>query len=175
MSVIADEQDQMDELWVDDDEETKTRGSKYLFFSLGDDLYGINIMNVTEIIEMQRITEVPDMPGYVKGVINLRGKVIPVMDLRLRFGMAEREYDDRTCVIVTAIQSSSLGLIVDTVAEVHDIAAGDIEQAPNFSGGIADHYVEGVGKVGNRVSVLIDAERILNGKDLRTVAAQARA
>ena len=172
MAKITDERDELDELWADDDEESDTRKSKYLFFSLGDELYGINIMNITEIIEMERITEVPDMPGYVKGVINLRGKVIPVMDLRLRFSMPEREYDDRTCIIVAAIETASLGLIVDTVAEVHDIAAGDIEETPDFSGAVKDHYVEGIGKVGDRVTVLIDARKILQGEELQAVKSQ---
>ena len=172
MAKVTDERDELDELWADDDEESSTRKSKYLFFSLGDELYGINIMNITEIIEMERITEVPDMPDYVKGVINLRGKVIPVMDLRLRFGMPEREYDDRTCIVVTSVDAASLGLIVDTVAEVHALAAKDIEETPSFSGSVKDHYVEGIGKVEDRVTVLIDARKVLQGEELQVVQSQ---
>ncbi|MBU8913962.1 MAG: chemotaxis protein CheW [Spirochaetales bacterium] len=172
MATVTEERDQLDDLWADDDEEVGTRSSKYLFFNLGDELYGINIMNITEIIEMERITEIPDMPGYVKGVINLRGKVIPVMDLRLRFNMSEREYDDRTCIVVTAVETAALGLIVDTVAEVHALAAKDIEETPTFSGATRDHYVEGIGKIGDRVTVLIDARKILQAKELQAIKSQ---
>jgi len=172
MATVADERDEFDDLWADDDEETGTQKAKYLFFNLGDELYGINIMNITEIIEMEKITEIPDMPDYVKGVINLRGKVIPVMDLRLRFSMPEREYDDRTCIVVTAVDTASLGLIVDTVADVHALAAADIEETPTFSGAVKDHYVEGIGKVGDRVTVLIDARKVLQGEELQAIRSQ---
>ncbi len=172
MTTIDDE-DRIDEMWADDEVDTDTRRSKYLFFNLGDELYGINIAYVTEIIEMLKFTEVPDMPDYVRGVINLRGKVIPVIDLRLRFNMPERAYDDRTCIVVTTIDTASLGLIVDTVAEVHDVASGDIEPPPRFSGSERDHYVEGLGKVGDRVSVLIDARKILQRKELEVVKGSA--
>ena len=172
MATVTDERNQFDELWAEDDEETGTSKAKYLFFNLGDELYGINIMNVTEIIEMERITEIPDMPDYVKGVINLRGKVIPVMDLRLRFNMSEREYDDRTCIVVITDETASLGLIVDTVAEVHALAATDIEETPTFSGAARDHYVEGIGKVGDRVTVLIDARKVLQGEVLQAIQSQ---
>ena len=166
------DQEQMDGFWVDDEEEDAgTLRSKYLFFNLGNELYGINIKSITEIIEMLPITEVPDMPVYIKGVINLRGKVIPVMDLRLRFRMPEREYDDRNCIIVTRVEDASLGMIVDTVAEVHDIAADDIEQAPNYADEGKANYVEGVGKVEDRVTVLIDARKILRANELKAVTA----
>lgn len=101
--------------------------SKYLTFSLGDEECGINIRNITEIIGLQKITEMPDAPPYVRGVINLRGKVIPILDMRLRFGVDEREYDDRTCIIVVMVDNISVGLIVDTVAEVLDIEHGNID------------------------------------------------
>ena len=173
MATVKEERDQLDDLWADDDEEeVGTRKTKYLFFNLDDELYGINIMSITEIIEMERITEVPDMPDYVKGVINLRGKVIPVMDLRLRFNMPEREHDDRTCIIVTSVDTASLGLIVDTVADVHALAAGEIEETPSFSESTRDNYVEGIGKVGDRVTVLIDARKVLQGEDLQAVKSQ---
>lgn len=169
MAHIAQEHDVADELWAEDDDDTKAGGSKYLLFYLGDELYGVNIINVTEIIEMQRITPVPDMPDYIRGVINLRGKVIPVMDLRLRFRMQERAYDDRTCIIVTSIEKSSLGLIVDTVAEVHDIHVDNIEHASKMPSSAGEQYVEGIGKLDDRVSVLIDARKILLGNDLQAV------
>ena len=111
-----------DDLLEDDYEEDEdTQEDKFLTFVLNREEYGIEIRHVTEIIGIQSITEVPDMPHYIKGVINLRGKVIPVMDVRLRFGVAEREYDDRTCIIVINIEEQSVGMIVDRVSEVLDI------------------------------------------------------
>lgn len=171
MQTKADDRDQIDDLWDEEEEETG-RTTKYLLFRLGEELYGINIMNVTEIIEMQRITDVPDMPSYIRGVINLRGKVIPLMDLRRRFGMSDRDYDDRTCIIVTSIDQASLGLIVDTVAEVHDIPHDEVESAPSFSDSEKNHYVEGVGKLGDRITILIDARKILHGRELQAVTDQ---
>lgn len=162
------EKDQeLDDFFDVEEEETTTHSEKFLLFNLSDELYGINIVNVIEIIEMQKITEVPDMPDFIRGVINLRGKVIPVMDLRLRFGMNEREYDDRNCIIISRIDTASLGLIVDTVAEVHDILLTDIEQAPNFANNGTENYIEGIGKVADQIAVLIDAHMILHGKDLK--------
>ena len=130
-------------------------------------MYGIAIAHVTEIIEMEKVTAVPDMPGFVRGVINLRGRVTPVIDMRLRFGMPERAYDDRTCIIIVKIASRSLGFIVDTVAEVHDIRESNIDPAPDFvSAEGRDHYISGLGKVGERVTILIDAQKILRGSEL---------
>ncbi len=169
MGNVMEDQEYDDIFAAEEEEEAGAQSEKFLLFNLADELYGINIADVTEIIEMQRITAVPDMPGFIRGVINLRGKVIPVMDLRLRFGMEEREYDDRNCVIVSRIDAASLGLIVDTVAEVHDIRETDIEQTPSFSGNETENYIEGIGKVADQVAVLIDARKILQGKDLRTI------
>lgn len=170
MSNAAADQDQLDEMWADD-EEGGPQTEKYLFFNLGEELYGVNIMNVTEIIELQRIIEVPDLPEYMRGVINLRGKVIPVMDLRSRFGMELRPYDDRTCIIVTRIDSAALGMIVDTVAEVHDVPEQNIESAQTFAVSANDHYVEGVARVEDRVTILIDTQKILHARDLQAVKA----
>lgn len=172
MAGRSNEQDFVDELWAEDDEDTRAGGSKYLLFYLGDELYGINIINVTEIIEMQRITPVPDMPDYIKGVINLRGKVIPVMDLRLRFRMQGREYDDRTCIVVTSIENASLGMIVDTVAEVHDIHTDNMEPASRMPSSAGEKYVEGIGKLDDQVCVLIDAHKILLGNDVQAIRDQ---
>ena len=114
---------------------------------------------------MQKISAVPDMPASVKGVINLRGTVIPVMDLRVRFGMAERAYDDRTCVVVTEVGSMPIGFIVDTVEEVSEIPAGEVEAAPRLrSGSSQASYVSGIGKAGGKVKILLDVEKIV-GED----------
>ena len=146
-------------------------GSKHLLFRLGDDIYGIDIADVTSIVEMQKITAVPDLPPQVRGVINLRGKVIPVVDLRIQFGMGECEYGDRTCIIIVEVQDMDLGLIVDTVAEVQGISDEDISPPPRFrteSG--AGRFVSGIARVGEEVSILVDAKSILTERDLGGVA-----
>jgi purine-binding chemotaxis protein CheW len=147
------------EVW--DDEET-TQNNKYLLFNMGDEFCGIALEDVTEIVEMQAITMVPDMPVFIKGVINLRGQVIPLMDLRLRFGIDGREYDDRTCVVVVRITEMVVGVIVDTVAEVYDIPASDIDPTPTFQGNSADtQCVSGLAKVEDRVVIFIDVHQLL--------------
>src|SRR6056297_985281 len=117
------EQDLHDEDLLIVDDEDEVLDTKYLMCKLGNEVFGIDIQHVTDIIELQRITEVPDMPPYVKGVINLRGQVIPIIDLRLRFNMEERGYDDRTVITVVKIDDLSIGFIVDTATEVQEIPA----------------------------------------------------
>ncbi len=170
MKEITKEREIEDEMFLIDDEEENTQANKYLLFNIAEEVYGIWIGNVIEIIEMQRITEVPDMPEYIKGVINLRGRVIPVMNLRLRFGMPEKPYDDRTCIIIVSIDNSSMGFIVDTVAEVHGILEKDIEPPPNFKMDPArKRYISGLGKVGNEVKILFDVKKILQEKELKLI------
>jgi purine-binding chemotaxis protein CheW len=165
---IADAEDEM--MMVADEDEENNQENKYLLFKLGDEVYGIQILYVTDIIEMQKITEVPDMPDYIKGVINLRGKVIPLMDLRLRFGLPEREYDDRTCIIVVNIDSTAIGFIVDTVSEVHDISEKDISPPPTFkSEGVKEQYISGLGKIGDEVKILLDVKKILHREELEDI------
>jgi len=150
-----------------DDEEEDTQANKYMFFRIGTESYGIGIRHVIEIVELQRISAVPDMPAYVKGVINLRGKVIPVVDLRLRFSMEERVYDDRTCIVVSEIDGVSLGFIVDTVEEVLEIPENMVEPAPRFrtvSG--KERYIAGMGKVGEHVKILLDVEKLVTDEDV---------
>ncbi|MBD3166810.1 chemotaxis protein CheW [bacterium] len=138
-----------------------TLEDKYLTFKVGDEEYGIEIRYVTEIIGIQSITELPDMPQYVKGVINLRGKVIPVLDVRLRFGLEEREYDERTSIIVVNIQEMAVGLIVDTVSEVMDIPKSEVEPPPRVSKGAGSRYIQGMGKVDKSVKILLDIQKLL--------------
>ena len=147
----------------DDEEEEDTQENKFLTFIIGKEDYGIEIRHVTEIIGIQNITEVPDMPPHVKGVINLRGKVIPVMDVRLRFGVEERPYDDRTCIIVININEQPVGLIVDRVLEVLDIPENEIEPPPkmNMKKGKSNRFIQGMGKVGDQVKILLNANRLL--------------
>ncbi len=170
MQELAKENTAGETIFIEADEEEDSQANKYLLFNLGKEVYGIAIVNVTEIIEMQKITEMPDMPGYVKGVINLRGRVIPAMDMRLRFGMEQRSSDDRTCMIIVSMGDMSLGLIVDTVAEVHDIREQDIDPPPQFKTHMErNRYISGLGKVGNEVKILIDADKILHENDLETI------
>jgi purine-binding chemotaxis protein CheW len=150
--------------------EESAEGGKHLLFRLGGDTYGIDIADVTTIVEMQKITAVPDMPPQVKGVINLRGKVIPVVDLRIQFAMEPREYGDRTCIIIVEVNGMDLGLIVDTVAEVQTIAAEDISPPPRFrKDGGAGRFVSGIGRIGDEVRILIDVGRIVSDGDLGDV------
>ena len=162
-----------EDIFAEDEEEEDSLANRFLLFNIGEEVYGIPIEHVTEIIEMQKVTDVPDMPCFVKGVINLRGRVIPVIDLRLRFGMEERGYDDRTCIIVVNVEGSYLGFIVDTVAEVQDILDNDIEPPPVFrKDELKTRYILGLGKVGDQVKILIDVNRLLHEDDLITIKEQ---
>lgn len=135
---------------------------RYLTFRLGREEYGIAICHVVEIVGLQKITAVPDMPSYIKGVINLRGKIIPVMDGRTRFGLEEEPYDDRTCVIVTDVADQVTGVIVDRVNEVLEIPAEQVEPPVTANGGGPESYVSGLGKVGNSVKVLLDVAHLFD-------------
>ena len=158
-----------DEMFLVDDDETSLT-DKYLLFNLGGEEYGIDISRVTGIEELQKITHVPDMPAYMKGVINLRGRVIPVIDLRLRFGMEDREYDDRTCIIVCDVRDMTIGLIVDTVTVVLDIEGKNIEPPPSFkSESGKERYISGLARVDEAVKILLDVEKILKEEELHKI------
>lgn len=146
------------------EEEEDTLKGRFLTFSLENQVFGIEIKYVTEIIGIQPITEVPEVPAYVKGIINLRGKIIPVIDVRLKFQKEAVEYNDRTCIIVVDIQSVSVGLIVDNVAEVMTIADENIVPPPDIKTGFQNRYIKGIGKVGSDVKLLLDCSRLL-GED----------
>lgn len=146
------------------DYEEDTQKGKFLTFILGNETYGIEIKYVTEIIGIQPFTEVPELPEYIRGIINLRGKIIPVMDVRIRFKKAFREYNDRTCVIVVDIKDISIGLIVDSVAEVLSISEDQIVIPPDISKG-GNKYIKGIGKTGNEVKLLLDCNKLLNEDD----------
>ncbi|URA10364.1 chemotaxis protein CheW [Thermospira aquatica] len=155
---------------VDMGEEEDTISNKYLTFTLGDNSYGIPIAHIRDIIEMQKIATIPDMPPYVRGVINLRGKIIPVVDMRLRLHMPFREYDDRTCIIVIELKNTLIGLIVDVVEEVLEILPNNIEVTPHFRGIEAqERYIKGIGKVGDKLKILLDVEKVVYEDDLKTL------
>lgn len=132
----------------------------FLTFRLGNEDYGMEIFHVTEIVGIQKITEVPDMPHYIKGILNLRGRVIPVMDVRLKFGMPEREYDERTCLIVVRVNELTTALVVDRVNEVAEIPQQQIEPPPCTSQG--KRYIRGMGKIGDTVKILLDMFQVLD-------------
>lgn len=151
------------------DQEEDTQKGKYLTFNLGSEVYGLDIKYVTEIIGVQAITEVPELPEYIRGIINLRGKIIPVMDVRLRFRKPYREYNDRTCIVVVDIMDISVGLIVDTVSEVITILDQDIVPPPDVNRGAGNRYIKGIGKVGSEVKLLLDCSRLLNDEDVESL------
>jgi purine-binding chemotaxis protein CheW len=142
--------------------EEDTQKGRYLTFALGKEAYGIEIEHVTEIIGIQAITELPELPEYIRGIINLRGKIIPVMDVRLRFKKEFREYNDRTCIIVIDISGISIGLIVDSVAEVLSIDDQDIVEPPKIKSGQQNRYIKNIGKSGNEVKLLLDCGKLLS-------------
>lgn len=146
---------------------------KFLTFVLGNEEYGVEILRVREIMGLQDITTVPQTPGYMKGVFNLRGKVIPVIDLRLKFSMQEEEHTDETCVIVVDVDSTHIGVIVDSVSEVVDIGSGDIEETPNFGQGIDTDFIMGLGKVKEKIIILLDIEVVLSSEELEIVKQHA--
>ena len=149
--------------------EKDTQKGKYLTFLLDKETYAIEIKFVTEIIGIQPITEVPELPAYVKGIINLRGKIIPVMDVRLRFKKKAMEYNDRTCIIVIEVKDISIGLIVDNVSEVLSIADDDIVPLPDINKGTENRYIKAIGKVDKEVKLILDCEKLINDDDAETI------
>lgn len=143
---------------------TNALGGKYLTFSLASEDYGVEILKVREIIGLMDITAVPQMPYYFKGVINLRGKVIPVVDLRLKFGMEPTEYNEETCIIVVDVGQLT-GVIVDTVQEVLDITDEEIDPPPPLGGGVDTSFVLGMGKVKDDVKILLNIDSVLDGQE----------
>jgi purine-binding chemotaxis protein CheW len=146
------------------------REGKYLTFTLADEEYGIGILKIKEIIGMMTVTTVPQTPEFVKGVINLRGKVIPVIDLRLRFGMESMDYTERTCIIVVEIDGTvgtvQIGIVVDSVSEVLNIKADEIEDTPTFGARLNTDYILGMAKMGGGVKILLDINRVLKAEEV---------
>lgn len=149
--------------------EEDTQKGKSLTFKLGKETYGIEIIYVREIIGIQEITEMPEMPEYIRGIINLRGKIIPIIDVRLRFKKEPKKYDDRTCVIVVEFNNTSIGLVVDSVSEVLTIQDENISELPNINKGHSSGYVKNIGKVGNNVVLLLDCEKLLTVNEIENL------
>lgn len=166
----------MDELTGTMDRAVKAiadRDGKYLTFTMADEEYGIGILKIKEIIGLMPITTVPQTPGFVKGVINLRGKVIPVMDLRLRFGMKAIDYTERTCIIVVEIEGGGgtlqIGIVVDSVSEVLNIKSEDIEDTPTFGTQLDTGYILGMAKMEGGVKILLDIDRVLSDQEIAAI------
>ncbi len=163
MAQLPKKMDQMTKAIVD-------KEGKYLTFSLDNEEYGIGILKIKEIIGMMPITSVPQTPAFVKGVINLRGKVIPVVDLRLRFGMEEMAYSERTCIIVVEIEGTAgtvmIGIVVDAVSEVLNVKGEDIEDTPTFGTKLNTDYILGMAKMEGGVKILLDIDQVLSADEV---------
>jgi len=169
MVKIMEKSTQPDELNNDIFEEEDTQKDKYLTFHLASEEFGIEIQYVTEIIGIQSITQIPEMPDFIKGVINLRGKVVPVMDVRSRFKLPFREYDARTCIIVVDIKDTAVGLVVDEVREVLDIPESQVDPPPKTNGKNGSSFIKSIGKVGKDVKIILNISQLLYEEELETL------
>ncbi len=146
------------------------REGKYLTFVLAAEDYGLEVLKVREIIGMLDITAIPQTPTYIKGVINLRGRVIPVIDLRLKFGLPAQDYGERTCIIVVDVKTDlglvQMGMVVDAVSEVLNVTADDLEPPPSFGGSLKSGYIQGIAKARGSIKILLDIDRILSAEEL---------
>jgi len=143
-----------------------SRSGKYLTFFLASEEYGVEILKVQEIIGRMPITPVPLTSKYIRGVINLRGKIHPIMDLKIKFGMEETQITEETCIIVIKTSSLMMGILVDKVSEVVNVSADDIEDTPSFGADVNPEYLLGVGKIGGRVRLLLDIEKVITASDI---------
>ena len=160
----------MDDIFDTNYEEEDTQHGRYLTFTLDDNIYGIPIRFVTEIIGIQVSTKIPETPEYIKGIINLRGRIIPLIDVRLKFGKEEIPYNERTCIIVVDVNSVQVGLIVDKVEDVLSIEDDEIAVPPKTELGFENRYIDGIGKAGDTVQLLLDAEKLLKSEEMEIVA-----
>ena len=150
-------------------EDDETLKGRFLTFQVGKEMYGIEIRYVIEIAGLQPVTEMPEMPEHIKGIINLRGKIIPIMDVRLRFKMPAREYDDRTCIIIIDMKGIIIGLIIDSVSDVLTIKEDEIMKKPEMSSKEGCGYVKNIGRINNEVILLIDCEQLLSADEYREI------
>ncbi|MBN1551603.1 purine-binding chemotaxis protein CheW [bacterium] len=153
---------------------------KYLTFLLGSEEYGLEILKVQEIIQMQKVTKVPNTPHFVRGIINLRGKVIPVIELRKKFDMEAQADTEKTCIIVVRIEVTSnqmvtMGIIIDDVKEVLDIHEDNIEETPSFGSDTSTDFIMGIGKVGQNVKMLLNIDKVLSNSEIQSISHIAKA
>jgi purine-binding chemotaxis protein CheW len=147
-------------------------GQQYVTFNLNDEEYAIDAINVQEIIEMANITKIPHLPEFFKGVINLRGTIIPVVDLKQKFGMRSEGYQKHTCVIITEFSAGVMGVIVDAVSDVLYLSDESISSAPSFGTKIRTDFIKGMGKVGNRLVIILDVDKVLTEEEALIVSEQ---
>lgn len=153
----------IDNLTVNEDQDNEdTLSNKYLIFNLDNQQYAIAIRYVVDIINVQPVTRVPSCPDFVRGITNLRGKVIPIIDVRLRFGKQPQEYNDRTCIIVVEMGDLSVGMIIDSVSEVRTIENDDVSPPPSFSDGVDTRFIEGIGKTDSGIKLILDCKTVLD-------------
>lgn len=145
------------------------KGGKFLTFFLSTEEYGIEILKVQEIIGVMTITPIPRTPAFIKGVINLRGRIIPIVDLRLKLSMEEAKHTEETCFIVVKAHDMHMGVVVDKVSEVLDISGENVEDAPSMGEDINTDYILGIGKAGDKVKMLLDIDKVLSDKDLKAL------
>lgn len=142
---------------------------QYVTFLLGDEEYGLEILAVQEIIGFTHITHVPHLPDFIKGVINLRGTVVPVIDLRLKFGLGQADYNNHTCVVVVKMEERVMGMVVDVVSEVVNFPEGSVEPAPPFGTNIKADFIKAMGKVGDRLVIILDIDKVLSNDELAAI------
>ena len=150
---------------------SRSTRSQYVAFTLGEETFAMESRSVREVLQYSGLTVVPLMPDFVRGVLNLRGAVVPVIDLNIRFGRPETAIQRRTCVVIVEVQATLLGILVDHVSEVLEIAGTDIEATPSFGHSLRSDFVSGVGKVGGRFIILLDINRVLSVEELACVSA----
>ncbi len=147
----------------------KVLTSQYVTFLLGEETYGISILKLNEIIAYQNCTTIPNVPGFIKGVLNLRGIVVPVIDLRERFSMETKAYDQFTVIMILDVSGRIMGLIVDAVSDVITLNEEDIKPRPNFSTSISTHFIHGMGVKDNKFIILLDVDKLLSDEELNMV------
>ena len=147
-----------------------TDGGQYLTFRLGDEEYGVEILKVQEIKGYSTVTPIPNMPDYLKGVMNLRGTIVPIVDLRAKFAMAQADHNQFTVIIVVTVGTKVMGLLVDAVSDVLNIPKGDVQPTPDFGGQVDARYINGMAKTGDKLVVLLDIDRVMGGVDVAAMA-----
>ena len=147
-----------------------TDGGQYLTFRLGQEEYGVEILKVQEIKGYSTVTPIPNMPDYLKGVMNLRGTIVPIVDLRAKFAMAQADHNQFTVIIVVTVGTKVMGLLVDAVSDVLNIPKGDVQPTPDFGGQVDARYINGMAKTGDKLVVLLDIDRVMGGVDVAAMA-----
>ena len=148
--------------------------NQFVTFSIGEETYGVEVLRVQEIIGMTQITPVPNSVSFMKGVINLRGAVVPVVDMRVKFGMAERSYDAFTVIIIVEVKGRLIGMIVDTVSDVANIPVDTIQDTPHFTAKIETDFIKGIGQLDSRLVIILDVERIMSADEMRSMDIKSR-